>query len=60
MAATAGFPTGLQISAKIYCALGTAIAVQTWQTSGGALSTALTRGGSLFAARFLGDTATQD
>lgn len=54
------YPAAVQISAKIYCALGTAIAVQCWQTSGGALNTAVTRGGCLFSARFLGDTATQD
>lgn len=54
------WPDGVQISAKLYCTLGTAIAVQTWQTSGGPLNTTLTRGGSLFTARFLGDNATVD
>jgi hypothetical protein len=54
------FFDSVQISAKLYCTLGTAIAVQTWQDSGGNLSTATGRGGSLFSARFLGDNTTVD
>ena len=57
----AGTPTGVTISTRLYCGIGTTIGVRCWQDSGGALLTGIaTANGSVFSVTFTGYSTSAD